>query len=141
MTFFNQDDKTKTSVIITVAILLILAGGSIFYFYTQSKSFLVKENYQAVFLSNDQVYFGKITENKDDWIVLENIYYLQFSKPLQGQKKGEEITKSDVTLNKLGNEIHGPRDMMKINREQILFIEELTGESKVISAIRDHQGG
>ena len=41
----------------------------------------------------------------------------------------------EFTLIKLGGELHGPKDQMTINRNQILFIEELKADSKVVTAI------
>jgi len=36
---------------------------------------------------------------------------------------------------KLGGEVHGPQDRMQINRQHILFVENLQDESKVVQAI------
>lgn len=64
-------------------------------------------------------------------LVIGGVYY--YSKTKQAK-----LSKSDVTLNKLGNEIHSPTDMMKINPDHILFIEDLSQDSKVLSAIKNH---
>jgi len=37
---------------------------------------------------------------------------------------------------KLGSEIHGPEDLMIINRAQILFVENLKPSGRVSQAIR-----
>ncbi|KKS81345.1 MAG: hypothetical protein UV57_C0047G0003 [Parcubacteria group bacterium GW2011_GWD2_43_10] len=88
--------------------------------------------WQAVFLSNGQVYFGNVTSISPDTIVLKKIYYLQTSGPLQA---GGEQQAQDLALVKLGAELHGPTDEMIINRDQILFIENLKADSKVVKAI------
>ncbi len=88
--------------------------------------------WQAVFLSNGQVYFGNITKISSETITLEKIYYLQTSGPLQA---GGEQQAQDLALVKLGSELHGPTDAMLINREQVLFIETLKSDSKVVKAI------
>jgi hypothetical protein len=48
--------------------------------------------YQAVFLSNGQVYFGKIENPSSDYVTLKDIYYLQVTQPpLQGsQQQGQQ---------------------------------------------------
>ena len=44
-------------------------------------------------------------------------------------------------LTKLGGEIHGPEDKMIVNRQQVLFIENLKPDSKVVQLIKDHKLG
>lgn len=100
------------------------------------------EGYQAVFLSNGQVYFGKVAKLNHTYVELSDIYYLQLTKPLQTQEpplEGEAATQSKLTLMKLGKEIHGPKDQMIINRRHVLFIENLKDDSKVVQAINQYQ--
>ena len=120
-------------IIIVVAVLLLLAGTG--YFIMQKKQAAVSD-YHAVFLTNGQVYFGKITEERERYIKLTDIYYLQLKQPLQNQGAVEQLNPSDISLIKLGNELHGPTDAMNINRDQELFTEQLREQSKVMSAIR-----
>jgi hypothetical protein len=44
-------------------------------------------------------------------------------------------------LTKLGGEIHGPEDLMVINRSQILFVENLKPSGEVSKAISSAGGG
>ena len=46
-----------------------------------------------------------------------------------------------VSLVKLGDELHGPADKMEINRDQILFIEDLKPNSQVVMAIKNYKTG
>lgn len=46
---------------------------------------------------------------------------------------------SQLTLVKLGSELHGPIDSMTINKDHILFIEEMKEDSKVVQAIREYE--
>ncbi len=97
--------------------------------------------YQAVFLSNGQVYFGKLSDVSDTYVTLRDIYYLQVvqqQQQLQGQQAVQAGQSPQVSLVKLGNELHGPADVMKINRSQILFYEDLKQDSQVVRAIRDY---
>jgi|SRR3989344_6770135 len=93
--------------------------------------------YQAVFLSNNQVYFGKLSSPKSDYPVLRDIFYLQVTQTLQPQDPNVSPPASgqQIQLVKLGNELHGPIDEMKINKDQILFIEDLKPDSQVVKAI------
>lgn len=80
--------------------------------------------YSAVFLTNDQVYFGKVTSALEDaFVTMEDVYYLQADE--SGQS----------SLARLGSEMHGPESTIKINRDQILFVETLRADSSVVKAI------
>lgn len=95
-------------------------------------------SYQAVFLSNNQVYFGKLSSANAQYPILRDIYYLQITQPLQ--PKDETAPPSpNINLVKLGSEIHGPLDEMRINRDHILFIEDLKADSQVAKAIEDYK--
>jgi hypothetical protein len=86
--------------------------------------------WKAIFLANGQVYFGKIVKETKDVIVLREVYYLQAQPPKEGGQ-----TEPQFTLYKLGNEIHGPTNEMRINKDHILFIETLKPDSQVIKNI------
>lgn len=98
-------------------------------------------DWQAVFLTNGQVYFGKVTDVGRKTLTLSDIYYLQVvTKPLQQTQQGEAAsastqTQQELTLIKLGNEIHGPQDRMTINIDQVLLTEKLKSDSRVVQAI------
>jgi ABC-type lipoprotein release transport system permease subunit len=91
-----------------------------------------KDLYQAVFLTNQQTYFGKVTQITKDTIKIENIFYLNDGSV---DKSGNSTSSSNVSLTKLGNEIHGPQDVMIIERKNVLFWENLKADSQVSKAI------
>lgn len=99
-----------------------------------------RDTYQAVFLSNNQVYFGKLSNRSGQYTVLNDIYYLRIAQPLQ-PKPGAQQPTPDISLVKLGGELHGPTDKMEINRDHILFIEDLKVDSQVVSAINAYKQG
>ena len=91
------------------------------------------QGYVGVFLDNGQVYFGQAKDMTPDFFTLDNIYYLQSNKPTDSENQ------SDLKLIKMGNELHGPKDMMQINRQHVLFIESLKDDSKVVEAIKNYK--
>lgn len=92
--------------------------------------------YQAVFLTNGQVYFGKLSNAGSDYVTLQDIYYLQVVQPpLQGQGADQSAQQPQISLVKLGNELHGPVDEMQISRTQVLFYENLKDDGQVVKAI------
>lgn len=97
-----------------------------------------KDKYQAVFLTNGQVYFGKLKNISGDYLVLTDIYYLQTNGG--GTTDAEATTtETQAQLVKLGNELHGPEDEMQINNQQVLFWENLKTDGKVAEAIEKYQ--
>jgi hypothetical protein len=99
--------------------------------------------YQAVFLTNGQVYFGQLSQANSDYPILTDIYYLQVVQPpLQGQQSGTpapQSQQSQISLVKLGNELHGPVDEMHISKSQILFYEDLKSDGQVVKAIEAYK--
>jgi hypothetical protein len=95
------------------------------------------KEYQAIFLTNGQVYFGKFTHVDSTYVELTKIFYLQVQQQVQ---PGQTSTNSQqqVSLAKLGGELHGPEDEMFINRDQILFWENLKPSGKVSTAIANY---
>lgn len=91
--------------------------------------------YQAVFLSNNQVYFGKLSNARSQFPALTDIYYLRVTQALQ--PSDPKAPQQQINLVKLGNELHGPEDVMRINRDHILFVEDLKADSQVVTAIAD----
>jgi len=94
-------------------------------------------------LSNGQVYFGKISKNNRSEIKLKEIYYLQVTQPLQQPEDGTTQTnqQGELSLVKLGSELHGPTDEMTINRNHVLFVEDIKDDSNVVQAINNYKAG
>jgi len=109
---------------------------------SESKAVNTSE-YQAVFLTNGQVYFGKLKVVTPNYLKLSNIYYLQVQSTSTGTTAASQLAATsssgtsgnNVQLVKLGNELQGPEDMMAINRQQVLFWENLKPSGKVTQAI------
>lgn len=93
-----------------------------------------KAKYQSVFLTNGQVYFGKISNMDNNFVTLTDIYYLQVG-PQQGSGTSTTTAQQEIHLVKLGQELHGPTDEMHISRQQILFYEDLKDDGQVVTAI------
>jgi hypothetical protein len=96
------------------------------------------KQYQAVFLTNGQVYFGKLHNLGSAYITLEDVYYIQ-ANPQQSQNTQGGASASpqpNLTLVKLGDELHGPERQMQIASNQVIFWENLKGDSKVVDAIK-----
>jgi hypothetical protein len=127
---------SKRNVILAIVGLLVAVGLVFAFFALQSGLGTVKKDrYQAVFLTNGQVYFGKINKMTDDTFVLNDIYYLQQAADVQKPEDKETSAQNQLTLAKLGKELHGPEDVMYVERSQVLFWENLTKDSEVVKTI------
>lgn len=97
------------------------------------------KEYQALFLTNGQVYFGHLTGVNNGYVKLTDIYYLQVQQQVQPGQSTTSGQQPNVSLAKLGNELHGPEDQMYVSREQVLFWENLKSSGKVTQAIKNYQ--
>ncbi|MFW0862563.1 MAG: hypothetical protein ACKKL6_03165 [Candidatus Komeilibacteria bacterium] len=133
-------------IMILIVVVIILGGLYFVDKYTKINIFGMNDaekvtitDWQAVFLTNGQVYFGKIQSYNSNFVQLEDIYYLQVVQaPLQQTQEGAATQtqgQNELSLVKLGNELHGPQDAMKINADHVLFTEKLKSDSKVVDAI------
>lgn len=124
-------------------VLIVIIVFGVKYGLTKEKtktSTTNESSYYAVFLTNNQVYFGHLSNSTDQYLSLTDIYYLQLAQPLQSTDAKdittlEDNSKQQLTLTKLGKELHGPKDKMTINRDNVLFFEELNNDSKVVEQI------
>ncbi len=124
-------------IIFFLAIILIIVGVVGAYKFMSDGSW--GDGYSAVFLDNNQVYFGKLSHKKSAYVTLEDVYYLRVTQVLQDTPDGKQVTVPDINLVKLGTELHKPEDRMEIQRTNILFIEKLKPESDIISAINTYK--
>jgi hypothetical protein len=123
-------------IILAVVILAIFLGRDIL-----SGMFKVQtQAYSAVFLTNGQVYFGKMMENNDKEIVLSNVFYIQIKEnAAPAEVSANALGQASFNLVKLGNELHGPTDELYVSRSQILFYEYLQDDSKVVESIKNYK--
>ena len=90
--------------------------------------------YQAVFLTNNQVYFGKLKNAGGDFLTLKNAHSLQVASTDPGA-----IPPVSLNIVSLKNQAHAPVDTMYIPREQVLFWENLTADSQAIKVIKEQE--
>ena len=121
---------------ISVAVLAVAVGvisifpaiSSLKYDRYDKQEFINSDAYQAIFLTNDQIYFGHLKNINSDYLILSDVYYVKIDQSGAGQ------------LVKLGaGEPHGPQDKMIINQDQVLFWENLKFDSQVVKTIQNMQ--
>lgn len=121
---------------IIVSLIVIVAAFGAYQKQGTTTTDVETDKYQAVFMTNGQVYFGKLADVTHTYADLTDVYYLQVQQAVQPAATDQ---KSQVSLTKLGSELHGPTDKMHISRDQILFWENLKDDSTVVKAIKDYK--
>lgn len=115
-------------------VVLVAAALSVSTLVNHPASTGSRSGIYAVFLSNGQVYFGNISQEDTAKLTLTGVYYIQNNSDTQNADN-----QSNVALEKLGNELHGPQDFMEINQSSVLFVEALRSDSKITKAIQDYK--
>lgn len=131
LTKIKSSSKISFNILLVLAILLLFMAGGAAWFTRRGDG-----PWRAVFLTNNQVYFGHFLWTPfTSTVTLKDIYYLQASQPLQ---QGDVANQPPaMKLVKLGNEVHGPTDKMVILKDQILFWEDLRDDSPVVKKIKN----
>ena len=129
--------------VLFIFVLAAIIAGIIFLVIRSSgastASKINTKEYQAVFLnsSDGQVYFGKLSSLNAQYYMLTDIYYVRVQQVQPGAAKTDNS--SNISLVKLGNEIHGPEDTMYINKNNVMFWENLKSSGQVAKAIAQYQ--
>lgn len=110
-------------IIISFLIAFIVVGGILFKkkLFPQTKS----TTYSAVFLTNGQVYFGKLVE-KRSYYDLTKAYYIE----------AQQNSNTQPVLVPITSALHLPTDEMKILKNQVFFTEELSTTSPITQSIK-----
>ena len=116
-------------VVLLVRTQVFRAGGASTLFAASMADVIDRSLYQAVFLTNGSTYFGKLQEQGSDWFILSDVFYLSVSD------------QSGTQLIKRGSEPQGPKEPMLINRQQVLFIENMRDDSDIVALIKRFKSG
>ena len=119
-----------------VIVILVLFFAGILGYVAGGGSLVPKQEqkFYAVFLTNGQVFFGTIAQEDRENLVLDNVFYLQLvNQPATGDTAQPQ---SQTKLVKKGEEPYGPKNSIRINRQQVSVIEELRSDSQVLQEIQ-----
>jgi hypothetical protein len=110
---------------VAIALVVFVAA----FFFTQWWDFTIptlgRAQYQAIFLTNGQTYFGRYYDRIGAYAKIEDVYYLQ-----DGQATDAGGT-TDTRIVRRGRELHEPSARMLIPKTAILFVEDLTDASPI----------
>ena len=134
--------------IVLVLAIIIMAG--VFYWLVFARndqsagSNKEEQTWYAVKLVNEEVYYGQVADTGADPIIINNVYYsyeqaLGEDDASAGSTQGRSESSNNLRLVKRGKETHGPSGSMNIVRSQVLYMESLKQDSKVLQAILDYK--
>ena len=124
---------TRLSIVRTL-ILILIAGavvgiGRFAYESAQGAG----AGYSAVLLTTGDIYFAKVVGEQGHYTMLRDIYYPQVAQNADGTQA------QDVQIVKFGNELHGPKDEIRVNRDHIFMIQPLRSDSRVLETIAEYK--
>jgi hypothetical protein len=118
------------------ALLVGLVLGALGYWLASSMSSedpfagRIDENrYQAVILSNDKVYFGRISDASDTFFELDDAFFLRETR----ESDDAEPVRALLPVNR---ELHAPENRMLIRKDEVVLVENLASDSPVLEEIR-----
>jgi hypothetical protein len=85
-------------------------------------------SYYAVFLNNDQAYFGRI-EKTDIEIIMSDVHYLS---------SGSQASSTSPQLFRLKDQMHRPEGSLNIPIQNVAFYEKLSEESPIVKSIKSN---
>lgn len=141
----NSDDnrrRSRTGLWVTLAIAAIVLAvlGVIGYVAWQKSASadtgIDSSRLQVIFLegSGQQIFIGKLTDYSDDLYKMTNVYYPQVATT-ESASDTESTTASGLQLNKLTKDVIDPEDAIYIRKDQVLYYENLTANSRVTQKI------
>jgi hypothetical protein len=112
-------------IILFVLILIVVGMGG--YVYSRHSIIVNKNKRQVVYMSNGQVYFGNLDTSSGQYIELRDAYYPATE---QTTTSGKSVTLKPIS------EDYSAENIIYLNRDQILFYENLADSSKINDAIQ-----
>ena len=99
-------------------------------------NFAAAGGWYAVKMVDGEIFYGQVKDTKADPIVIENVYY-NYEQTRDDKKEVDET--ASLKLVKRGKETHGPTGSMNVVRSQVIYMEPLGEDSKVLGAILEYE--
>lgn len=135
----EKSKKSSKKFLLPIAGLIVIGiAGWLVWSMVQGGNTGIKSNqYQAVFFTNGQVYFGKLSPLNGESMKLTDVYYLQSNSA--DSTDSDEVATNENKLIKLGDEVHAPEDELVILKSQIQFYENLKDDGQVAQTIKANE--
>ena len=121
----------KQPVVVLLAIAVALLAGMGYQNFNAGRAPAFSTPYQAVILTNGQVYFGQLENLSSQYPTLKDVFYIV------SQANPETKQVANILVRR-GKELHGP-EYMVLNRQSILMIEPVKEDSQVARLIAEQK--
>lgn len=132
---------TRARWFIGVAIVVVALGAIIAIVLSLQKNSIngaIDTNgYQAVFLNDGQAYFGKLHILNSEYMKITDVYFIQGKASATNPQQSSTTvnTSNIVELVRLTNAVHGPKDAMIIDKNQVSYFENLSSDGQAAKLI------
>lgn len=140
-------DRIKNIIWLAVIVAFLL-GGYFFWYRPKyaNKPVAPEKKWSMVKLVDGEFFYGQVVNESSDPMVIENVYY-DYDKlsaaAAAKDKEGNPVVQPEVPSNptgqirlvRRGKEPHGPTGSLSIVRGQVLYMEELKPDSKILKTI------
>lgn len=96
---------------------------------------VAQRRWQAVYLTNDRVYFGHLRAGGGDFYELRDAYFIEDATVGEGDEAKQAQRVQPVT-----KQVTGPDGRLFIRRREVRMFENLRPDSPVVKAIADVRG-
>jgi hypothetical protein len=133
----------STGAIVAALLVGLLLGGAAAAFFTSQDDdagsgdpfagVIDSSRSQAVILSNDKVYFGKLSDASDEFYELDEAFFLRETR----ESADAEPVRALLPVNR---EIHAPDNTMLIRKSEVVLVENLAKDSPILTEIKRQLG-
>lgn len=129
---------------VCVGLAIILVAVQFVLYGMRYRNLFDNSTYQSVTLTNGLTFFGQLHRYSPHTYALDDVYYLKSSTDtndaaLSSVTDGVETlpvaTDSGVQLYKLSDDFYQPQNRLVINRDQILYWQNLQTSSPIVQTI------
>ena len=121
-----------------IALIVLVAAFAVWNLVSNPTQAIMTDRYQAVFLDDGKVFFGKLQNTHGTYLTLEDVYYTQNQATTPGESS-QDTASNRVNIVKVGEEVYGPENSMSIRADKITFWQNLTTDSQIAKAIQSQQ--
>lgn len=138
---FKLSENTIKIIVISLAVLLVAGIVWAFFFRTRAAKNIpvaAEQKWYSVKLVNGETFYGQIADTAADPVVMKNVYY-DYDQIKKKDGTATESPSTNLRLVKRGKETYGPDGTAEIVRAQVLYMEQLKEDSKVLQAILGYE--
>lgn len=129
--------------VIVILVVIVGIGGWMLWSLSQNKDSAINKNeYQAVFLTNGQVYVGNLAPYNDTYFQVTNVFVAASitSKSSTTSQDASANANDTTQLAKITSGALAPHDAIYVMRNQVLYFENLQPNGKAAQLIKQYKG-